>query len=161
MFRLLSCGFDEFPLGFNRSFPVILLLLDISERSQSRTVRIVPGYDPVQKSGCLCQLAHGKIIVDQKELDPEVSRMRFKRLFVYPNPFNPSTIINYELRKTSEVELSLYNLIGQKVAILVSEQRDAGSHHVTWDATGLASGVYYYKLVAGEFVQVRKMVLIR
>ena len=79
----------------------------------------------------------------------------------YPNPFNPGTIINYELQMTNEIELSIYNSLGQKVATLVSGRKEAGLHQVEWDATGFASGIYYYKLQAGGFVDVKKMMLIR
>jgi hypothetical protein len=79
----------------------------------------------------------------------------------YPNPFNPKTIINYELPITNEVKLSIFNLTGQKVATLVQETQRAGYHQVEWDASGFASGVYYYRIEAGEFVGVKKMVLIR
>jgi endonuclease/exonuclease/phosphatase family metal-dependent hydrolase len=79
----------------------------------------------------------------------------------YPNPFNPTTKINYELPITNYVDISIYNTLGQKVATLVSERQAAGVYQVEWDATGFASGVYYYKLRAGGFVQIRKMALIR
>jgi flagellar hook assembly protein FlgD len=57
--------------------------------------------------------------------------------------------------------LSIYNLTGQKVATLVSERQNAGYHKVEWDASGLASGLYYYRLEAGEFLDVKKMILLR
>jgi photosystem II stability/assembly factor-like uncharacterized protein len=79
----------------------------------------------------------------------------------YPNPFNPRTIINYKLPITNYVDLSIYNLLGQKVVTLVSEKQQAGSYQVEWDASGFASGVYYYRIEAGKFVAVRKMVLLR
>jgi len=79
----------------------------------------------------------------------------------YPNPFNPTTKINYELPITNYINLSIFNLLGELVTTLVDEKQNAGYHQVEWDASGFASGVYYYKLHAGEFVQVRKMVLIR
>ena len=79
----------------------------------------------------------------------------------YPNPFNPVTMINYQLPMTSEVELSIYNLLGQKVVTLVSEKQKAGQYQVQWDATGFPSGIYYYMIKAGEFSQVKKMVLVR
>jgi hypothetical protein len=79
----------------------------------------------------------------------------------YPNPFNPTTFINYELPITNDVELSIYNLIGQKIVTLVKESQRAGYHQVEWDASGFASGVYYYRIEAGEFVDVKKMILIR
>ena len=79
----------------------------------------------------------------------------------YPNPFNPTTIINYELPITNKVELSIYNLIGQKVHSLVSGVQQAGYHQVEWDATGFSSGVYFYHLIAGRYHEVRKMVLLK
>jgi hypothetical protein len=79
----------------------------------------------------------------------------------YPNPFNPNTIINYELPITNDVELSIYNLLGQKVAKLINGQKDAGYHQVEWDATGFASGIYYYRIQSGDFVDVKKMIVIK
>jgi len=79
----------------------------------------------------------------------------------YPNPFNPKTTIAYELAMTNDVELSIYNLTGQKVVSLVSEKQNAGDYRVEWDASGLASGIYYYQLKAGEFQEVKKMVLVK
>jgi hypothetical protein len=79
----------------------------------------------------------------------------------YPNPFNPITIINYQLPMTNDVELSIYNLLGQKVATLVNEQQQAGYHQVEWDASRFSSGVYHYSIQAGEFQDVKKMILIK
>jgi glycosidase len=79
----------------------------------------------------------------------------------YPNPFNPITMINYELPITSDINLSIYNVLGQKVKTLVSGKKKAGYHQVEWDATGYASGVYYYQLHTGEFQDVKKMILLR
>jgi hypothetical protein len=79
----------------------------------------------------------------------------------YPNPFNPTTIINYELQITNDVDLSVYNVLGQKVTTLMSGKQSAGSHQVEWDASLFASGVYYYVLKTGEFRDVKKMVLIK
>ena len=79
----------------------------------------------------------------------------------YPNPFNPRTIINYELPITNYVTLDIYNLLGQKVATLVSENQNAGSYNIEWDASGFASGMYYYVLHVGAYRDVKKMVLFR
>ena len=80
----------------------------------------------------------------------------------YPNPFNPTTIINYELPITNDVELSIYDLLGQKVATLVSEKQNAGYHQIEWDASHFSSGVYFYTIQAGnEFAETKKMLLIR
>lgn len=79
----------------------------------------------------------------------------------FPNPFNPSTTIHYQLPKSSEVELSIYNLLGQKIETLISERQQSGKHQIKWDATGFPSGIYYYMIQAVEFRQVKKMVLVR
>jgi hypothetical protein len=79
----------------------------------------------------------------------------------YPNPFNPKTMINYQLPITNYVELSIYNLLGQKVATLVNERQQAGYHQIEWDAGRYSSGVYYYRMVAGDFHDVKKMILVR
>jgi hypothetical protein len=79
----------------------------------------------------------------------------------FPNPFNPTTMINYELPITNDVDLSIYNLLGQKVVTLVLGKKNAGYHQVKWDASGFASGIYYYKIESGEFVDVKKMILLR
>jgi hypothetical protein len=79
----------------------------------------------------------------------------------YPNPFNPVTTIRFGLARTVDVNLTLYDILGRRVAVLVNERRDAGVHEVRFDATGLSSGVYFYQLKAGESIQTRKLLLVR
>ena len=79
----------------------------------------------------------------------------------YPNPFNPLTTINYELPSTNYVDLSIYNLLGQKIATLVNQKQPAGRYQIQWNARGFASGVYYYRLIAGSLVETKKLVLLR
>ncbi len=80
----------------------------------------------------------------------------------YPNPFNPKTTINYQLPITNYVDLSIYNIIGEKVAMLISERQDAGYHQVEWDATGFASGVYLYRILTGiGYTETKKLVLLK
>jgi len=80
----------------------------------------------------------------------------------YPNPFNPKTTISYQLPVTSEVELSIYNILGQKVVTLVSDKQTAGTFKVQWNALGFASGIYFYKLITDrEFIHTKKLVLVR
>jgi predicted GH43/DUF377 family glycosyl hydrolase len=79
----------------------------------------------------------------------------------YPNPFNPSTTIEFSLPKSEYVELRVYNILGKEVTTLVSNKLNHGNHTYTFDGQNLASGVYYYQLVAGDYREVKKMVLLR
>jgi flagellar hook assembly protein FlgD len=80
----------------------------------------------------------------------------------YPNPFNPTTTINFALPKESNVTLKVYNMIGQEVMTLISNERmNSGYHSVKVDGSKLTSGVYIYKLTAGDFVATKKMVLMK
>lgn len=79
----------------------------------------------------------------------------------YPNPFNPSTTINYELPVSNFVTLKIYDLVGKEVMTLVNEKLDAGRYTATFNGANLASGMYFYKISAGQFTFVRKMVLIK
>lgn len=79
----------------------------------------------------------------------------------YPNPFNPSTVIRYSIPQDAKVKLQVYSITGQLVAELVNASQSAGVHNVTFNAAGLASGTYIYKIQAGSFVQMKKMMLIK
>jgi hypothetical protein len=79
----------------------------------------------------------------------------------YPNPFNPSTTIRYELPAESQVAITILNILGQEVATLVNEVQKAGSRSVEWNASNFASGVYYYRVQAGDGFSVKKMLLLK
>ena len=79
----------------------------------------------------------------------------------YPNPFNPSTTITYHLPKSSHVRLSVYDMLGREVSVLVNERRDAGAHQTRFQASELSSGVYLYRLMAGECIRTKKMMVLR
>jgi len=79
----------------------------------------------------------------------------------YPNPFNPSTMIEYELTRRGYVQLDVFDVLGRKVATLVDGKQEPGEHTVKWDASRVPSGVYFYRLAAGDFVRTEKMVLMR
>jgi hypothetical protein len=79
----------------------------------------------------------------------------------YPNPFNPSTKIEFQIPEQSSVILKIYDVLGNEVRILVNNEMDAGKHSVEFDASELASGIYYYRIQAGEFDNMKKMVLIK
>lgn len=79
----------------------------------------------------------------------------------YPNPFNPATIITFGVPVKSQVSLRVFNSIGELVALLVNEEKPAGRYEVEFDGGSLSSGVYFYRLKAGEYTSVKKMILIR
>jgi hypothetical protein len=79
----------------------------------------------------------------------------------YPNPFNPTTNIKYQIQKSSFVRISVFNSLGQKVSDLVSEKKSAGIYEVEFNAENLSSGIYFYKIEAGDFSDVKKMILIK
>ena len=79
----------------------------------------------------------------------------------YPNPFNPSTTINFVIPKSSFVNLKVYDVLGNEVATLVNEEKPLGTYQLNFDASSLASGIYFYKIQAGSFVQTKKMILLK
>ncbi len=79
----------------------------------------------------------------------------------YPNPFNPTTKISWQSTVSSWQSLKVYDVLGNEVATLVNEEKPAGSYEVNFDAEGLSSGIYFYKLQAGSFVETKKMILLR
>jgi hypothetical protein len=79
----------------------------------------------------------------------------------YPNPFNPSTTIRFSVSSPSITTLKIFNSLGEEVAILINEELTTGSYEIEWDASGLPSGVYFYQLKANEFVETKKMILLK
>lgn len=79
----------------------------------------------------------------------------------YPNPFNPATVINYQLATSNVVSLKIYDLLGREVATLVNGKQNTGNYRVEFNAAGLSSGVYFYRLEAGNFVEQKKMMILR
>jgi len=79
----------------------------------------------------------------------------------YPNPFNPTTLIKYDLPVDCQVRLEVYNILGQKVTTLIDGKQRAGYKTARWDASTFSSGIYFYRLQAGDFVETRKMILLK
>ena len=79
----------------------------------------------------------------------------------YPNPFNPSTIISWQLAESNFVTLMVYDVLGNEVVSLINEEKSAGNFEVEFNASALSSGIYYYKLVVGDFVDMKKMILLK
>ena len=79
----------------------------------------------------------------------------------YPNPFNPTTTIRFSIKNKSNVRITILNAIGEEVAVVLNEEKEAGYHQVEFNATNLPSGVYFYQLRAGSFIDTKKMILLR
>ena len=78
----------------------------------------------------------------------------------HPNPFNPSTQITFSVPKATDVTLKVYDVLGREIAVLVNERKQPGEYKVSWNAEGVPSGVYFYRIVAGEFVETKKMIVV-
>jgi hypothetical protein len=79
----------------------------------------------------------------------------------YPNPFNPVTTIQFDIPEAGEVRLDVYNILGKKVATLVQGRLEIGGYTVGWDAAGIASGIYYYRISSAKFTSTKKMILMK
>jgi uncharacterized Ntn-hydrolase superfamily protein len=132
--------------------PVDSLWLDLD------VVNTPPGIDPIDSL---------QILYDRWRVTNDVSEyavgvpVTFELHQNYPNPLNPSTTISYQIPSQSRVTLKVYDLLGREVATLVNEDMKPGSYEATWDASAVASGVYFYRLKAGEFVETKRLVLMR
>jgi hypothetical protein len=79
----------------------------------------------------------------------------------FPNPFNPTTTFGFGIQNKSNVKITILNAIGEEVAIVLNEEREGGYHQVEFNATGLSSGIYFYRLQAGNFIETKKMILMK
>lgn len=136
--RLLFSGND----GVNSALDRVFNLIIVSQRASATQL-----LDSISS-------ATGTVV--EKEGVPGT----FALLQNYPNPFNPSTIIRYQLQQEENVSLKIFNTLGQPVATLVEGKKKAGAYQVEWSPR-LASGLYYYRLQAGRFVQTKKLILLK
>ncbi len=141
--------------------------------TQNSAHQIVPVWDNLTNEPVkiLIDLGNDGTIDDSLFIENEVTNIenqnyvgipkQFNLLQNYPNPFNPTTTITFDLPVQSEVNLVVYNLLGQKVTTLVDEVKQAGRYHIVLDTSGLSSGIYFYRLKTEKFVQTKKMILLR
>ena len=101
----------------------------------------------------------GVTFVEEKEID--VIPTKYKLSQNFPNPFNPSTKIRYSVPQTSNVVIKVFDILGNEIEILIDEQKNAGTYEITWYAESLPSGIYFYRLQGGSFVETKKMVLMK
>jgi hypothetical protein len=109
-------------------------------------------FDVMAAYGC-----SGPVSVEDEEVVPDIYSLSQN----YPNPFNPSTTIKYSVPQSSFVKIKVYNTIGQEIAELVNQELQIGNYEVTFDARNLPSGIYFYRIEAGNFVETKKMILLK
>ncbi len=119
----------------------------------------INGTDTLQLPGDANIGAHGTVTAVSDQNPKVASKFALNQNF--PNPFNPSTVITYQLPTNSFVTLKVYDVLGREVKTLVSEHQNAGLHNLTFDASNLPSGIYLYHIQAGNYSQMKKMVLVK
>jgi len=152
-------GFDDLTLKFYRQ-EIVAALGDVQDGDEvvlTLTGALNDG-TPIEGADCV-------VIISSKgdaTVKPIVSVCSSYGLSQnYPNPFNPTTEIRYALPENAQVKLVVYNVAGQEIKTLVNEGQEAGYHQCVWGGKNVAGGIYFYRLQAGDFVQTRKMVLLR
>ena len=101
----------------------------------------------------------GVTFIEEEEIDEAPKEFLLSQNF--PNPFNPTTTISYSVPQTSQVQIKLFDVLGNEIETLMSEEKPAGAYELTWNAANLPSGVYFYQLKAGSFVETKKMILLK
>ena len=102
------------------------------------------------------------VVIESLGIDDPVSLPKEFALYQnYPNPFNPVTTIRYDLPQRSTVQITIYDLLGKKVTTLVSETQEAGFNSVIWNVSNVSSGMYFYQIKAGDFIQTKKMIMLK
>ncbi len=144
--RVAGFGTEEMVTGQ----PVVSFLFDAQ-----------PGAENIDVTYCMFDEAFAGYIEILDAEGEDVAPAKFGVSQNYPNPFNPITTIAYDIATPCHVSIEVYNVKGQKVTTLVNDKRDAGSYKAVWNAENNASGVYFYRIKAGDFSSIRKMILIK
>jgi hypothetical protein len=147
-------------MSFNDGFPEAVIVADLVVSPSNRSLRAATHSNGVYERRLLSTLTS----VEHEDRQPVMFALEQN----YPNPFNPTTTIRFSVESASgrtgepgRVTLKVYDVLGREVATLVNESLQPGRYKLTFDATGLASGVYLYRLRAGEFTQTKRMMLLR
>lgn len=126
---------------------------------------LLSGGGSVSSAELIAGLIEGEIFGDTTQITivklEENKQISFTLSQNYPNPFNPKTKINYSVPEVSFVTLKVYDLLGEEVAVLVEEEKVIGNYEIEFDASNFSSGVYYYRMQAGDFSETKKFVLLR
>lgn len=140
----------------NRIFPFGLLSEKLNGHIAATTLDSFLGTDLV-----LIFKPFNKTLTDVEEIKGDILPTEYSLSQNYPNPFNPNTVIRYQLSVAGKVVLKVYDILGKEVAILVNGEQQFGTYSVNFDASHLSSGIYFYALKAGSFIQTKKMILLQ
>jgi photosystem II stability/assembly factor-like uncharacterized protein len=111
-------------------------------------------------NGIILHTTNGGVsFVEEEEIDEMPTEFLLSQN--YPNPFNPSTKIKYSVPQTSQVVIKVFDILGNEIEILVNEEKPAGTFEITWSSANLPSGVYFYQLKAGNYIETKKMLLLK
>ena len=143
---------------FAKNLPVYYYIVCVADPASNNGAGLTP-LGALRSGRFYTQTFDPVAILKVKDLSPLPTQFALNQN--YPNPFNPSTLISYILPTNAEVTLKVYDVLGREVRTLVDERQAAGNHSVTFDATYLSSGVYFYRLRAGSFSETKKLVLLR
>ncbi|MEP7146507.1 MAG: FG-GAP-like repeat-containing protein [bacterium] len=141
----------HFGLGNAAVIDSLVIIWPRGLKEVTRNVIVNTFYNAVEGQGIVSGILNGSDILPSK----------FDLAQNYPNPFNPATVISYRLNVSGHIMLKVYNVLGKEVATLINKLQPAGSYEVTFEAEGLSSGTYFYKLTAGNFSETKTMALIR
>ena len=150
---------DSIALDFNDSLGLLTIVPDSEFIGTADLIFIVTDPDSASATDTIVVIVDQPVSTDENIFN-QIPK-GFSLFYNYPNPFNPSTTIKYEIPESGVVTLTVYDIIGNKVKTLVDEFKDAGIHNIKFDASSLASGIYLYRLIANEYIMVKKMILLR
>ena len=115
----------------------------------------------VGDGGTILKTSDAMTVVEENQSLNNSIPKQFELYQNYPNPFNPTTVIQFSLLERSEVSLKIYNLQGKEIISLLNEVRNAGTHNVVFDAIGLPTGIYFYRLHTGEFSIAKTFIVVK
>lgn len=149
-FAMVVLGGDGCAIGMDQFWPY-------SHRGWEYTGTFAPFRDGDEQDICIRVVAEGTNGIDDGLEIPSKVTLHQN----YPNPFNASTMINYELPEESQVTINIYDILGRKVTTLEDSRQPAGNHQLIWNADRFSSGTYFYKLTAGDFIETKKIMLVK
>jgi hypothetical protein len=142
----------DFPIGYLVTVNTIDMLKFLNDQDVDQ-----------QLAGTDTSMNHMVKVIGASSIEERISDVpsEFELSQNYPNPFNPSTSFTYSLKQSGDVQISIYDAVGKEVKSIVNGFREAGSYQVTFEAQNFASGIYYYRIIASDFIQTNKMILLK